>query len=117
MRHCLALDLKNDEALIAQYEAHHQRIWPEVAAHLRTHGVLDMEIFRLGTRLVMVMDTDDAVYDAQAMKRAAQTDPRLQAWESLMWKFQSPTPWTPSGEKWIGMQRIFALSQQKTGDY
>ena len=73
MRHCLALDLRDDAALIAQYEAHHRRIWPEVRAHLLAHGVVSMSIYRLGTRMVMVMETDDTRYDAQAMAE----DPRM----------------------------------------
>ena len=89
MRHCLALDLKDDPALIAEYEAYHR--------------------YRLGTRMVMLMETDDARYDAEAMAAATRDDPKIRAWEELMWKFQSPTPWTPAGEKWVGMQRIFEL--------
>jgi L-rhamnose mutarotase len=112
MRTCLALDLKDDAALIACYEDHHRRIWPEVAAHLRAHGVTSMEIYRLGTRLAMVMETDDATYDAQAMACAAETDPKLREWEALMWTFQAPTPWTPEGDKWVPMARIFDLEQQ-----
>ena len=57
IRQCLALDLKDDPALIAEYERLHQQIWPQISAHLREHGVLDMQIWRLGTRLFMVMDT------------------------------------------------------------
>src|SRR5690349_15021983 len=98
MRHCLALDLRDDEALIAEYEAHHRRVWPEVRAHLLAHGVLSMSIYRLGTRMVMVMETDDTRYDARAMARATQDDPKIREWETLMWKFQAPTPWTPEGE-------------------
>ena len=60
MRQCLALDLRDDPGLIARYEAHHRAVWPEVLAHLRAHGVRELEIFRLGTRLVMLMETDDA---------------------------------------------------------
>ncbi|WP_296228130.1 L-rhamnose mutarotase [Ralstonia sp. UBA689] len=112
MRYCLALDLKDDAALIAAYEAHHQRIWPEVARHLHEHGVIGMEIYRLGTRMVMLMDTDDAVYNADRMAAAASTDPKLIEWETLMWQFQAPTPWTPAGQKWIPMTRIFDLQQQ-----
>ncbi|MCW0038769.1 L-rhamnose mutarotase, partial [Acinetobacter baumannii] len=97
MRQCLALDLRDDPALIARYEALHHRIWPEVAAHLRSHGVTGMEIHRLGTRMVMVMETDDAVHDARAMALASATDPKLCEWEDLMWAFQAPTPWTPPG--------------------
>lgn len=112
MRYCFALDLKDDQALITRYEEHHRTVWPEVLQHLREHGVLGMEIFRLGTRLTMVMDTDDALFDAQRMSRAAETNPAIGAWEDLMWTFQVPTPWTPAGQKWMSMTRIFDLRQQ-----
>jgi L-rhamnose mutarotase len=109
MRQILALDLKDDAALIARYETYHRSIWPEVAQHLRSHGVTRMEIYRLGTRLVMLMETDDAVFRADDMARAAEEDPKIKAWEDLMWTFQAPTPWTPAGAKWIPMTRIFDL--------
>lgn len=112
MRHLLALDLKDDPALIAQYQAHHRRIWPEIAAHLRRHGVLGMEIYRLGARMAMVMETDDAVYDPAAMAAATENDPKVREWEELMWRYQAPTPWTPAGQKWTPMEKIFDLSTQ-----
>lgn len=110
MRHCLALDLHDDPDLIAAYEHYHRQVWPEVLAHLRTQGVRELEIFRLGTRMVMVMDTDDAVFDAARMADAERDDPRLRAWEDLMWSSQKATPWTPEGTKWTPMQPIFRLT-------
>ena len=107
MRHVLALDLHDDPALIAAYEAHHRAVWPEVLAHLRRHGVQQMQIWRLGTRLVMLMHTDDAVYDAARMQAASEEDPVIHRWETLMWTFQVPTPWTPAGRKWMPMECIF----------
>src|SRR5688572_33051853 len=107
MLHVLALDLKDDPALIAEYEAHHRAVWPEVLAHLQRHGVQRMQIWRLGTRLTMLMHTDDAVYDAQRMQEASDTDPVIRRWEELMWTFQAPTPWTPAGRKWVAMDCIF----------
>jgi L-rhamnose mutarotase len=107
MRHLLALDLKDDPALIARYEAHHRAVWPEVLAHLARHGVTAMTIHRLGTRMVMVMDTDDAVYDAEHIAAATRDDPVIARWEALMWQFQAPTPWTPAGRKWTAMDCIF----------
>ena len=109
MRHCLALDLKDDPALIAEYEAHHRAVWPEVLAHLRAHGVVGLEIFRLGTRMVMLMDTDDALFDPERMAAAQCDDPRIAEWEALMWRFQAPTPWTPDGAKWTPMHSIFRM--------
>ncbi|WP_175672489.1 L-rhamnose mutarotase [Burkholderia ambifaria] len=112
MRYCLALDLKDDPDLIARYEEHHRAVWPEVLRHLRDHGVRGMEIFRLGTRMTMVMDTDDAVFDAERLARATEANPTVRAWEDVMWKFQAPTPWTPPGLKWTPMTRIFDLRTQ-----
>lgn len=112
MRYCLALDLKDDPQLIAQYEEYHRKVWPDVIRHIRDQGVLSMEIYRLGTRLFMIMETDDAVYDAARMAQTALDNPVVQQWESLMWTFQAPTPWTPSGEKWVPMNRIFDLAEQ-----
>jgi L-rhamnose mutarotase len=112
MRYCKALDLVDDEALIAEYEKAHETIWPEVRDHLRSQGVKAMEIYRLGTRLFMIMDVYDALYDAQAMAESASTNPLIAKWEALMWHYQKPTPWTPAGEKWVPMTRIFDLNSQ-----
>lgn len=111
-RYALALDLVDDAQKIAQYEAAHVQIWPDVRDHLRAHGVVDMEIYRLGTRLFMVMEVDPDRYNADAFAQAAQQSPVIQQWEQLMWTYQVPTPWTPAGEKWVPMPRIFSLRQQ-----
>ena len=34
-RFCLALDLKNDPQLIAEYEAYHKNVWPEIIASIK----------------------------------------------------------------------------------
>ena len=109
MRYCFALDLRDDAALIARYEEHHRAVWPEVLRHIRAHGVVGMEIYRFGTRLFMVMETDDAVYDSDRMARAAESDATVRTWEELMWEYQVPTPWTPAGQKWTPMTLIFDL--------
>ena len=107
MQRVLALDLKDDPALIAEYEKYHREVWPEVSAHLARHGVVAMTIHRLGTRMVMIMTTDDAVFDAARFAETTMKDPVMAEWETLMWKFQAPTPWTPKGEKWTAMEKIF----------
>lgn len=111
-RYALALDLVDDPQKIAAYEDAHVRIWPEVREHLLLHGVLDMEIYRLGTRLFMVMEVDPERYRAEAMAEAARSHPVVAQWEALMWTYQAPTPWTPPGDKWVPMARIFSLRAQ-----
>ena len=110
MRLCYALDLKDDPALIAEYERWHQpgNIWPEIVDSLRAAGIRDMEIFRAGNRLFMLMEVDDDF--SPAVRAAADAaDPRVQAWEALMWKFQQPLPFAQPGEKWVAMTPIFSL--------
>lgn len=106
-----ALDLHNDVDAIRAYEAWHQpgRIWPEVTAAIRAAGVRDMEIFRTGNRLLLVMQVGDD-FDAAAKAAADAADPRVQAWEQLMDAFQQRLPWAGEGQKWVPMRRIFSLA-------
>jgi L-rhamnose mutarotase len=107
-RYCLALDLKNDPKLIAEYEKYHKKIWPEITESLKASGILDLEIYRLGRRLFMIMEVDDQFsFDKKAERD--RTDPKVRAWEELMWRFQQPLPEAKPGEKWLPMKRIFKL--------
>ena len=111
-RYCQALDLADDPALIEEYQRYHREIWPEITAHQRRYGIADMEIYRLGNRLMMVMETTED-FDSGLFERRSLEDPKVCEWEALMWKYQRPTPWTPAGEKWVEMEKIFSLAEQK----
>mgnify|MGYP006205954323 CR=1 FL=1 len=58
------------------------------------------------------MDLTEAATFTLAMAEASLANPVIQRWETLMWTYQAPTPWTPDGEKWVEMKRIFDLSTQ-----
>jgi L-rhamnose mutarotase len=70
-----------------------------------------MEIYRLGTRLFMIVEVSSG-FDAERFNAAGLSNPHVQRWEALMWHYQVATPWTPQGEKWVAMERIFSLKQQ-----
>jgi len=107
-RYCLALDLKNDAVLIAEYEAYHKRIWPEIEASIKDSGIERMEIYRTGNRLFMIMETkDDFSFDEKS--RSDANNKKVQEWEDLMWKYQQALPHAQPGEKWIMMDKIFDL--------
>jgi L-rhamnose mutarotase len=108
-RHCLTLDLKDDPALIAEYERWHQNVWPEILESIRVSGIEQMEIYRVANRLFMIMEVNDHFnFAAKAAADAANT--KVQEWETLMWQFQSPLLFANPGEKWVLMQKIFSLN-------
>ena len=107
-RFCLALDLKNDPGLIAEYEEWHRKVWPEIKESIHSAGITAMEIYRLGERLFMVMETRDD-FSFENKRRMDKANAKVQEWEELMWKFQQPLPQARPGEKWVRMERIFKL--------
>lgn len=108
-RYCLALDLKNDESLIQEYKMYHQQVWPEIMASIKDSGITNMEIYCVGNRLFMVMETTEAFsFEAKAEMDAA--NPKVAEWEALMWKYQQALPTAKPGEKWVLLEKIFELA-------
>lgn len=109
-RQCFALDLKNDPALIAEYEHWHkaENGWPEIRKSIIEAGVIDMQIYRTGNRLFMIMETDDNFRNEEKAALDA-ANPKVREWEQLMWKFQEPLPWAADNEKWVKMDQIYKL--------
>lgn len=104
------LDLKEDPALVEEYCHWHSRegIWPEILQGIKDSGVLEMEIYRLGTHLVMMVElaaTDD--WD-DVMGRMAGM-PHQKEWEAFVAKFQRADPEAGSAEKWQMAERMFHL--------
>ena len=107
-RFCLTLDLKDDNGLIAEYEEHHKAIWPDVRDSITSSGIDNMEIYRLGTRLVMIIEADELFsFTNKAALDAGNA--KVQEWENLMWKYQQPLKGAPTGQKWVLMDKIFQL--------
>jgi L-rhamnose mutarotase len=108
MRYTFALDLKNDPTLIAEYEAYHRAVWPEILESITSAGITALEIYRVSNRLFMIMETDTTFSFEKKQKMDAE-NPIVQDWELLMWKYQQALPTAKMGEKWMLMERIFHL--------
>ena len=109
-RYVQTMDLKDDPELIAEYKRRHSQAeaWPEILAGIREVGILDMQIFILGTRLVMIVETPIDFEWEPAMARLV-TLPRQQEWEDYMAIFQQCAEGATSDEKWQMMERMFYL--------
>lgn len=107
-KYCLALDLKDDPQMIAEYESWHKQIRPEILKSITGSGIMEMEIYRAGNRLFMIMQTtNDFSFEQKAAMDAGNS--KVQEWEQLMWNYQQPLPFAKPGEKWVLMDKIFSL--------
>ena len=105
-RYCQTLELRDDPEMIEQYCEVHRHVWPEIIEGQRQVGILDMQIFRRGRRLFMIMDTVDD-FDFEKDNARLATLPRQAEWEAYVAKFQGADPNAPSTDKWQLMERIF----------
>ncbi len=111
-RYCKTLELKNDLVFIEEYKKIHSpnAAWPEITQGMREIGILDMEIYILGTRLFMIMDTVPDFNHDQAMARLAGM-PRQEEWETFVSKFQKTSSNANADEKWQLLERIYKLEE------
>nr|WP_321413600.1 L-rhamnose mutarotase [uncultured Allomuricauda sp.] len=107
-RYGLALDLVDDEESIAMYEAYHKNVWPEILESIKESGIDQMEIYRTGNRLFMIIEVDDS-FSFKSKEEADAKNPKVQEWENLMGNYQQAIPTAKPGEKWVVMEKIFNL--------
>ena len=105
-RYCQTLTLVDDEVMIQKYIEAHAHVWPEIIQGQRQVGILDMQIYRRGRSLFMIMDTIDTFDFTRDMARLAQL-PRQAEWEAYVAQFQGCSANARSDEKWQLMERIF----------
>ena len=105
-RYCQTLTLVDNPEMIEKYVEAHAHVWPEVIQGQREVGIVDMQIFRRGRSLFMIMDTIDDFNFKRDMARLA-TLPRQAEWEAYVSQFQGCSANARSDEKWQLMERIF----------
>ena len=109
-RYCQTLDLRDNPELIAEYRKRHSRehAWKEILKGIREVGILEMEIYILGTRLFMIVETS-LDFEWESAMQSLSTLPRQAEWEDYMAEFQLVKAGMSSAEKWQLMERMFYL--------
>ncbi|WP_026770449.1 L-rhamnose mutarotase [Asinibacterium sp. OR53] len=110
-RYCLALDLKDDPSLIEEYEYYHKKevIWPEIVEGIKACGIQTMDIYRVGNRLMMILETTDD-FELQSGFTKMSSLPLQREWAALMSAFQQRLPFARPGEHWMEAKQIFTLN-------
>lgn len=108
------MDLKDDSTLIQKYREAHDKehFWDDIKEGIQAVGILEMEIYILKNRLVMIVDAPVDFRWDEAMARLA-TLPRQAEWESHVAQFQNCTADATSDEKWQMMERMFYLYENE----
>ncbi len=111
-KYCLALDLNEDPVLIAEYKKYHEKIWPEITESIVNSGIENLDIYCVGNRLFMIIEANKTF----TFERKGEMDANnsvVQKWEELMWKYQKALPGAKEGEKWMMMEKIFDLHENR----
>ena len=105
----MSLDLVNKSGFIEEYKKYHQNVWPEVKQGLLAIGILDMDIYLLGNRLFMVINTHDDFDINKDFQKYTKSSKRAADWDNLMRRFQQKTPFAKEGDWWAPMDKVFEL--------
>jgi L-rhamnose mutarotase len=109
-RYCKTMELRNNSELIEAYKKAHAKgaAWPEITQGMKEIGIIGMEIYIMGTRLFMIMETVlDFDHDV-AMNELA-TKPRQSEWEAHMSQFQDSSVNATADQKWQLMDQIYKM--------
>lgn len=112
-RFCKYIKLKDDPKLIEEYKKLHAKGagWPEITEGMKQVGIVEMEIYILGTNLFMIMDTKPDFEHEKAMAQLAKL-PRQAEWETLVSKFQEANHDSSARGKWRILERIFKMDKK-----
>ena len=107
------LTLSSNEEARREYIKWHspEYSWKEIRDGIKAVGILEMEIYILGTRLVMIVDAPEDFDWKTAMDKLA-TLPRQAEWEAFVAKLQGCRADARSDEKWQMMERMFYLYEE-----
>lgn len=109
-RYCQILEITDCQELIDKYRECHDPVhsWPEIREGIRSVGILEMELYILGNKVVMIVETPLDFEWRPAMEKLA-TLPRQAEWESFVAAMQGCDPSATSDQKWQLMERMFYL--------
>lgn len=89
-------------------DLHGENVWSAITKSITTADINNMEIYRTGNRLFMIIEAGDN-FSFERKAAMDEANEKVREWEELMWRYQQPLPWARNGEKWILMDKIFEL--------
>ncbi len=112
-RYCQILETTDNPELIRLYRECHScgKAWKEILEGIRSVGILEMELYIHGNKVVMIVETPLDFEWESAMAKLA-TLPRQAEWEAYVAQFQGCDANATSAQKWQLMDRMFYLYEE-----
>ena len=109
-RTVMVLDLIDSPEIVEAYDLAHRpgSVWAEVTSDLRERGYHAMTIWRVGNRLTMIVDHDDAVLTPV---HDAQFAARLATWDTAMRAHQQSIAGPCHPPNWVEMKCVYDLAE------
>ena len=109
-RYCQILEITDNPEMIRLYRECHSRekSWKEIRDGIRSVGILEMELYIYGNKVVMIVETPLDFDWKTAMEKLAGL-PRQAEWEAFVAQFQGCDANATSDQKWQLMERMFYL--------
>ncbi|MDE6340652.1 MAG: L-rhamnose mutarotase [Muribaculaceae bacterium] len=109
-RYCQFIEITDCPDLIAKYRECHDKehAWKEIIDGIRSVGILEMELYITGNKVVMIVETP-VDFEWQAAMNKLSRLPRQAEWESFVSAMQGCNETATSDEKWQLMDRMFYL--------
>jgi L-rhamnose mutarotase len=107
-RFCQYIELNPETVEQYKYWHRSENIWPEIPEGIRRAGIIDMEIYVIGSHGIMLLTTP-ADFDWDAAFGALAGYERQAEWEAFVAPFQLAGNGR-SDEKWQLCERIFSLA-------
>ena len=106
-RFVLTLEIINDPEMAKEYVEVHAigKAWPEITQNMKTVGIYEMELYLMGYRAFLIMDTKPD-FDWNVDGERWGTLPREKEWQAHVAKFQKTDPESKAAEKWKIMKMI-----------
>ena len=111
-RIAMTVMLKDDPAIIAEYDRIHAAPSPVVLDKGREAGIKRIFIYRHGRQLFMFLEADEGFYIETSMDEAL-TDPEMIKWDTLTRDMQEAVPGEPVDTRWVQMKEVHAVENGK----
>ena len=105
----LTANLVKDPVLQKAYMDYHRnqfRDWPEVSKGFCAADFQQLLLYRQGRQLMLIISIPKGASLDQLNPRTSASNPRMDAWNSIMKKFQEGIEGTRPGESWVFLKKL-----------